>query len=283
MQRINIGAEMIQAIRDGRLIEWWKENSPNRPERYPWQNIYELPYKRPEEMSGIIEVIGPSGAGKSNFLEYYGNNSKTEPLEIFPELVIRNEDGGKENWSHGEDSEKMQKIMAAEFGIKGQMLVWNQIKLMTHLQAEVHQLQNNKSSILLERGTNDGLCTSVFTQPQHYSTRYDQIFGDKWLSNILLSVTLAQSVDAVVLFGTTWQETRKRRLQQGSSAEGKYINKKNWPEIMSGYKWWLGSFYPMFRRTNGMGLLIIDGTQPLEANNKKITSYCDQVFSMRKS
>lgn len=283
MIRINVEAEMVQAIKDNQLLNWWKNNSPDRPEKYPWTDVCVLPEKTQNEMSGQIEVIGPSGAGKSEFLQYYRQHSDSN-VEILPELILRNSDGTLENWSHGENSQKMQGLMASEFGVRHQIMIWNQIKLASHLQGEVRQLQNDKLlNLVMERTVNDVLCTDSFTRPEHYSIRYDSIFEENWLNNIFLSVTLAQKVDAVVLFGTTWQETKKRRTKQGLKSEGKYVNRQNWPEIMSGYEWWLGSFYPMFRRTNGMGLLIVDGTQPLERNNAKITQFCNQIFSVRSS
>lgn len=117
--------------------------------------------------------------------------------------------------------------------------------------------------------------------PELYSTRYDSMYNMNFLSLTFRALALAETVDAVILFGTDWKTTRQRRVVAGEKADGNLINRKNWPQIMAGYEWWLGSFYPIFKRRNGMGLLIVDGRYDLRSNNKKAEDYCNKVFGLQ--
>ena len=280
MERKNVGYEMVGALRQGDLLSWWKKNSPDTKSSYPWDLVCEYPDKKPDEMSGQIEAIGLSGSGKTEFLNFASRSLDQNKIIIRPELVIATPEGTTENWGEGENSRKMRGLMAVEFGIKHQMLIWDQIKFISHLQGDVEQVQTGKE-LLIERGTNDILCTDSFTRPEHYSIRYNRYFQNQWLELIVTSIALAQRVDAVILFGTNYEETQKRRIAAGLEPEGKYINRVNWPEIMGGYEWWLGAFYPLFRKAQGMGLLILDGTSDLDLNNQKALNFSKKVFEAR--
>lgn len=281
MERFNVAYDMLNAKKRGVLVDWWKEVFPNKVEKYPWRTRSELPDKKPEQMSGQVEIIGLSGSGKSKFIEYAKKRFSPSNVIIRPELFLRDERGLQEDLSHGSHSQKMQELMAAEFGRINQVRTWNRIKLISHLQGEVGQLRSpGKANLIIERGANDALATDDFTRPEHYRVRYDPIFENRWLELIFFSLTLGQRVDAVILFETTWEKTQKRRIAAGLEPEGKYINSKNWPQILLGYEFWLGSFYTLFRKAQGMGLLIIDGTANLEENNIKAIKFCEEVFAM---
>lgn len=282
VERCNVAKDMLGAVQDGDLLDWWIQNSPNEATKYPWELKHELPCKTPETLSCKIEIIGFSGAGKSEFLRYASKFFDSSDVLIRPELITKDEHGLQENWSHGEHSQKMQGMMASEFGVRHQMQIWNQVKLISHIQGSLDQLQSEGLlSLIIERGCNDVLSTDSFTRPEHYSLRYDPLFDDSWLVLMFSSIMYAQYVDAVILFGTSFDETRTRRMAAGLTPEGSYINLNNWSETVSGYEWWLGSFYPLFRERCGMGLLVIDGTADMEENNKKALDFCRQVFALK--
>ncbi|HET7099210.1 MAG TPA: hypothetical protein VFI61_03195 [Patescibacteria group bacterium] len=279
---ITFTTEMLQSAAKGKLLKFWKLNSPDRPRKFPWKPVEILPQKDPEQMSRVIEIIGPSGAGKTEAVNFLGHKfSQNLNIIIAPELVVYDGEGNVEDW--GKDH-KLKGLMLGEFGIKHQMLIWDNIKLLSHMYHVAELIKNRmQKRLIIERGANDAISTQPFTQPEHYSIRYDPIYERDFLTHTFQSIALAEDVDAVILFGTNWKTTRKRRVDSGEKPEGNLINRKNWPEIMSGYEWWLGSFYPIFRKRNGMGLLIVDGRDDLNANNQKILEYCQKVFVMQGS
>lgn len=249
---------------------------------YPWNLVEEMPSKEPSEMSGQIEIIGLSGSGKSEFIKHANNIFKDQEVVIRPELVTYNENNEPENWSHGKNSNKLKGLMLGEYGTAHQRMIWNQIKLLSHLESGIEADQKNKN-LIIERGCNDVFASIQTTQPEHYSIRYNDKYRKLFNDVILQSIALASRVDATILFGTNWDTTTKRRINNGFEPEGNYVNFNDWGSLTSGYEIWLGSFYPFFKKKTGMGLLIIDGTADLDSNNHKVTEFCQKVFAMRKN
>ncbi len=278
MERPVLASEMLEAVLHGKLLEYWKLHSPNRPMRYPWEEIALMPRDSLEGKHKVIEVIGPSGAGKTTFLNYLNKEfSDNANVIIRPEFqVVRN--GLIQNL----DRElKMKGLRAMEYGIKHQMMLWDSAKLISHMSGMTELIeQHDRSTLILERGANDVLAMNPFEYPVHYTLRDDTLFDRDWLRNIFECITLAESVDAVILFGSDWKTTKRRRVAAGLKPEGWLVNKKNWPEVINGYDWWLGSFFPIFRERVGTGLLVIDGRNNSEENNAKALEFSRKIIEM---
>lgn len=277
MERKSFAGEMLFAAIEDKLYPYWKKHSPDRKIGFVGEEIALKPVKDLIGSRKIIEVLGPSGAGKSTFMNELRENYAQDPSVIIrSELTAVNEEGRVENFG---ELLKMKGLIAKEFGVRHQMLLWDEAKLISTLSGLAELLSvPPPATLIIERGANDVLAMNPFEFPEHYSLRYNQTHNMESLKSIFESITLAEMVDATVLFGTDWETTRSRRVADGKNPEGWLVNSHNWPSIIEGYEWWLGSFWPIWRERQGTGLLIVDGRKPKYRNLDIALSYCEEII-----
>lgn len=279
MERPVFARELLNAALENRMLEFWAKNSPDRRMNFVGEEISLLPQHDIRQSRKIIEVLGPSGAGKSTFIqELQKRYSQNSQVIIRTEMTARTKEGNIEDFG---GLIKMRGLLAKEFGIKHQMLLWDQAKLIANLSGITELIQlSPPATLIIERGANDILAMNPFEIPEHYSIRYDETHRNQWLKNIFETMSLAEMTDATILFGTDWRTTRKRRIDGGQKANGWLVNKKNWPSIIEGYERWLGSYWPIWRERQGTGLLIVDGRNNSDRNNSIAMEYCRKIIEV---
>lgn len=299
-----LAIEILDAIKKDQFVEWWDDHTPENYEPFPWEEKEILPLNLYKPL-GILEIKGFSEAGKSTGL----NDLRSNPLNgyrqiIRPELIITDLEGIDRDYGIDE----LKAFMRILQGNAQRTLFWNLIKNVSFGQGlkQMSQLLKQDAlneeigapiKLIIERGPHDVLATSYLaaklsegkprTRRRHEGPSIigeDEYIGPDFEENFLMTYSLGlaygQMVNAVVLYYISRERQLERRLEQGKKPQGDFINERTWPDMYAGEEFWLNCIYPIYKKRYGMGLLVLNGENPVEENNIKLRNFCKKVFSM---
>lgn len=276
----SLALEILGRYQDGSFRRW-SEKHLGQGEPYPWPPRVILPIRRAKTSSELIEIIGLPGAGKSaavSRLKEYLSQQNIE-TKIFPELQYTDRLSGE---THSVIDipktiphrvyELVKLIGAIEsFGAS----------LQVHLEEARNRKPGNPILLINERGANDALVSLIRSGMMKLGNMSDNEFKKRSTEVYYWSLAHAEWVDAVILFGVSFQTAVRRREEMGKQSRGDWVNETSWPHLEKVYSWWLASIYPLLRRRHGTGLLVVDGEKPQDENLESIASYCQQIATFK--
>ena len=105
---------------------------------------------------------------------------------------------------------------------------------------------------------------------------FRQLAEDSYLERIIGSQALVQFMDAVILIGTDQDVAQTRRKEMGRTSKG-IADSTFYNDLSSWYGYWIEKVWPNLYELHGTGLLILDGSKPIDKNINIISSYIDEV------
>lgn len=294
--------EILGRFKDGSFLEWANSNL-NKVESCPLTPREILPEREGLRVSATVEVSGLSDSGKSTGMKFLVRELRGIRSVFLPELELQD--------PSGRTITREEVRILRDLGLEFENNVLARMKLASFVQGSSASLRllmedakrerpGDPILILSERGPNDVLIFSDFMGRRAFFkkelsgglftggvdlggvdwNRYLYPgYGKDFLEIFLHGLGLAETVDAMILFGVSRETALKRREGSGLLTEAPMLEPRNWSLWEMGCGWWLGSIYPLLRERFGTGLLVIDGEGGLEENNRILLEYCQKVVN----
>ncbi|KKQ51669.1 MAG: hypothetical protein UT19_C0012G0029 [Candidatus Woesebacteria bacterium GW2011_GWB1_39_10b] len=105
---------------------------------------------------------------------------------------------------------------------------------------------------------------------------FKELAYDLYLKTVIGSQTLVQFVDAEVFVGTDKKQSQIRRKAMGVTSKG-IAGSPFFNDLSAWYGYWIENVWPKLYDLHGTGLLVLDGTKPIEENTEILLKYVKEA------
>jgi hypothetical protein len=303
-----LAEDILHAIEEDKFLDWLNTNHSNVHESFPWKPREIMPgsSRLEQKLFLMIEVMGLSKSGKSEFFAYLENNPIPHARQILirePELKIYE--------TKGNGAQEREVKLGERDGMETENILYSLKKALHILEGSIQafdlliedyrkELVGDPIVVVLERGPHDAIAhcawigryamhkkrlppgaykddSGIQRIPDHQRyVRHD--FDLNWLISFVDALALGESIDAVILYGTSLETAIEYRIKQGLAPHGHMTNPFIHPQLDAAFSEWLGSIAPVYLKLeHSMGLKVVDAEKSLDENNREVHGYINTI------